>query len=463
MNQNVKPESTVDCCQKQMCGSTTRNNYFEEKRLSVDSFQVEQNYHIGHRRLLNRAIHGWGIVYGFDISPQCNGNSSRQPLVIGDGMAIDECGRELIHCSASVQLDDLIFIDQHGNPGNLVEQLRSQAYNSDPQECWLVSAHYAEKPEGKTAVNGPCDWQQYEWDRTTETVVFSIRYVPHEVCFHEKTGCCDGNRDEQEQCCPDEQVRDPHKYICEQLTKLSPGSDVCELAKIPIGNCESLNVDLKHGVPLACIEIVRDDCGWMFDTDIEICGPRRFVKRNDLLYDLLPGQEMTTRICDFGWKKWHRAVTPIPVDAFGKALKGDFDDLAFWVKFTRPVKKDTLLADCFVMRVLAVNRDSGWLETLRVPIQEIKTEQRGDSLAEWARIVVDPRWYSDNFERGYSRLENSISTVEIEVRGDFVIDCNGCAVDANAVGKSVTSTGNGIPGGNFISTFRIGKPNSYGK
>ena len=45
--------------------------------------------------------------------------------------------------------------------------------------------------------------------------------------------------------------------------------------------------------------------------------------------------------------------------------------------------------------------------------------------------------------------------VEIEVRGDFIVDCNGQPVDANAVGRRSAPTGNGTPGGTFLSTFRV--------
>ena len=46
-------------------------------------------------------------------------------------------------------------------------------------------------------------------------------------------------------------------------------------------------------------------------------------------------------------------------------------------------------------------------------------------------------------------------TVEIEIRGDFIVDCNGQTVDANAIGLSPAPTGNGTPGGTFFSTFRV--------
>ena len=35
------------------------------------------------------------------------------------------------------------------------------------------------------------------------------------------------------------------------------------------------------------------------------CGPRRLVKRNDLLFDLIRGCDLT-RISAIGWRDWHR-------------------------------------------------------------------------------------------------------------------------------------------------------------
>lgn len=48
---------TKDCCTESNCGSGLRNNYFEGKRLTADSFSVEQKYMLGRRHLILSLIH----------------------------------------------------------------------------------------------------------------------------------------------------------------------------------------------------------------------------------------------------------------------------------------------------------------------------------------------------------------------------------------------------------------------
>jgi hypothetical protein len=74
MQTNHKPPSRgrrakQTCCIDAPCDSGLRNQYFEGKRLTADSFRVEQSYLLERRRLLNRAIHGWGVVYGYGLKP----------------------------------------------------------------------------------------------------------------------------------------------------------------------------------------------------------------------------------------------------------------------------------------------------------------------------------------------------------------------------------------------------------
>ena len=68
------------------------------------------------------------------------------------------------------------------------------------------------------------------------------------------------------------------------------------------------------------------------------------------------------------------------------------------------------------------------------------------------RVVVRGRIYGR-----HSVFYAGETSVEIEVRGDFIVDCNGQPVDANAVGLLTTPTGNGTPGGTFLSSLRVGK------
>src|SRR3954453_21915469 len=84
-----------DCCEDD-CPAGTRNNYFLGKRLTPDSYVAEQQFLNGRRHLLNRAIHGWGVVYGFKLAWNNKGplGSNAGVLGIGEGLALDRVGRE---------------------------------------------------------------------------------------------------------------------------------------------------------------------------------------------------------------------------------------------------------------------------------------------------------------------------------------------------------------------------------
>ncbi|HEV2835406.1 MAG TPA: hypothetical protein VGW58_08820 [Pyrinomonadaceae bacterium] len=104
------------------------------------------------------------------------------------------------------------------------------------------------------------------------------------------------------------------------------------------------------------------------------------------------------------------------------------------------------------MTIITAEDDDKWWETSRVPIRRV--EMANQELIERATIVVDGRWLRGAIRSDSSRLQRGKTRVELEVRGDFIVDCNGQTIDANARGLS-TCTGNGTPGGTFLSTFLV--------
>jgi hypothetical protein len=186
-----------------------------------------------------------------------------------------------------------------------------------------------------------------------------------------------------------------------------------------------------------------------------------------MLFDLIRGCDLT-RIVDFGWKDWHRDETPIPFTAFSDALgrsgekEKEYVTNGFWVRFSRPVRKDSLLPDCFAMTVLDPEDKEGWWTPFRVPIIRVDTEgfsEPGDppEYVRGGRIVVEGGWVEDGARGRHSifKVPDDVFRVEIEIRGDFIVDCNGQTVDANPRGLTKIPTGNGVPGDRFLSTFKI--------
>jgi hypothetical protein len=230
--------------------------------------------------------------------------------------------------------------------------------------------------------------------------------------------------------------------------------------------CGSVRVDLGHGVPLACVDVVLNECDqWTFGPKVEVCGPRRFVKRNDLLFDLIQGCDLT-RISRIGWADWHRRETPILLADFLEALGYDNTErdwyvaAKFWVEFSRPVKRDTLRADCFAMTVLSRDERERWWTPNRVPIVDVELwppDAETPDLVRGAAIIVDGVWLLDAVKSKASVFYDNEAKVEVEIRGDFIVDCNGQTVDAEAIGLSPPPTGNRSPGGTFLSTFSVAK------
>ena len=474
-----------DCCNEATCDSCERNNYFNGKRLSPHSFQLEQKYGLDRRRLLNRAIHGWGVVYGYKItSKPLDDRVQSGKLSVGPGLALDICGRELLQVAdRTISLDDVILLDDKGrvlsgdDKNGRDERAAYLKGQNEPAQsnpaCWLLSVHYAEQYNGPVDVKSSCHCEHREWDHICETVRYSLKRVDCKECVEK---ACGEHRDTAGQ---DEETdnidylakkREGCGWLCEYVTNLKPKDDCGCLREIS-EVCGKVGVDIGHGVRLACVQLVWDNAckQWMFGEEIEACVPRRLVKRNDLLFALIPGCNLT-RIRKISWASLHRREKAVEFkefdDMFGDLGQGkDKYVTKFTVEFSRPVQKITLRSDCFAFTVMSSEREGGWRETLRVPIVEINTEgYKSDNsdnpetaTVTGGTIVVDGSWVEDALRGRKNRFQGSEAWVEIEVRGDYILDCNGQTVDANAVGISPYPSGNGTPGGTFLSCFRLDK------
>jgi hypothetical protein len=474
----------AECCTDPKCETGLRNNYYKGKRLTAESFRVEQEYAIQRRHLLNRAIHGWGVVYGYGIvqppPQQAYNDLPAGSVEISAGLALDQCGRELFEIGRTLKFDELIILDPNGK--------RVEGSEYPTSECWLLSVHYAEQNTESIVVEDSCRCKYQEWDHTCETVRYSVRPVKCDDCCREwdceldcncgAGPCCDGGEQsppgQSGQSYPTQsrqeegkrQQRGGCRCLCDHLIKWRPGGDCAHLYEIE-EPCGIVKVDIRNGVPLACIKVDKDRNGYLiFGEVIEVCGPRRLVKGNDLLFDLIRGCDLT-RISDFGWKEWHRHKDAIPFNAFADAFgpgmnqQDQYVSSKFRVQFSRPVREDTLRADCFAMTVLGGEAEGGWWHSLRVPIVAVDTSEFGPQAGDppghvrGAAIVVDGGWLDDAVRGRKTIFKLGETRIEIEVRGDLIVDCNGQTVDANSFGLSRGPTGNATAGGTFLSTFTV--------
>jgi hypothetical protein len=77
-----------------------RPRYFHGMLLDDKDFLAEQAYHADKRRLLNRSLHGSGVVCGLELRAKCGGKG----IELTPGLALDCCGNE-IWVTETVNLD----------------------------------------------------------------------------------------------------------------------------------------------------------------------------------------------------------------------------------------------------------------------------------------------------------------------------------------------------------------------
>lgn len=510
-------------CHGKECATGARNNYYLGKHLTADSYRTEQRYSIDRRRLINRAVHGWGVVYGFALSTEDPGGHAGE-LLIGKGLAFDKMGRELIQAHSTwLSLDNLLMLDENDKlvcrDGSLNDRFEDDKCGDD---CWLLSAHYAEKSLDHRTVSDPCRCDRDEWDRICETVVYSLKRVDCGECCHPwacelkcccppDTSCCAPHKEElraidaeianfteryeretarleevdAKQAGPEikrleaelerlieqrnemqvqRHARGGCTCICEDVTK--PKVEADSEGMTDVDDCT--HADLDNGIALACLQIEKDDCGkWRIESVPDACGPRQLVKRNELLFDLINGCDVTT-IEETGWAKWHRrSIPPVPFDEFAKAfgwkqgLKStEVPTRDFWVKFSRPVLAHTLGPDVFAIAVMTDHGDDFWRRYVRVPVLAVYAERDSNDPQDTVRkatLAVSHDWLEDAMRDKDHMFARGDTRVEIEVRGDLVLDCLGQQVDGNSRGRSPYPSGNGSPGGTYLSTFTVAR------
>jgi hypothetical protein len=154
-------------------------------------------------------------------------------------------------------------------------------------------------------------------------------------------------------------------------------------------------------------------------------------------------------------------VPPLTPDQAG--AKPRVTDFKVW--FTRPVEARTVRWDCFTISAVTLDKSTGWGRVRRVPIVGVATELEPDGaparLTRWATLVMEKRWMADEVRGSWSEFDDGPTTIEIEVRGDYILDCHGQAVSGAALGLHPFASGNDAPGGTFVSRFRVStKPDS---
>jgi hypothetical protein len=438
-----------------------RNRFFRGKHMNAESFALEQRYLVGRRRLVNRAVLGWGVVHGFAISAPRD-KEPRGARDVGRGLGIDPDGRE-VHLTGPVTITAAnTFLLVAGRP-RPVERLAPGLY--------VLSIHYAERGVEDARVTDDCGCGEPEKQFVCEAAVFSLEMSKDGVCPCAQEDCrpCRCKKEgERSPCCG--HGRRGCACLCEWV---ADGPEDC-----PPELCEwnGYWINPGGGIRLACVEVERGEesekprrCEPIRFEVTDDCGPRRIVKGNDLLYDLVRGCDLT-RISWISWNDWHRRPKRVEWSEFaGKFLGGPHWDAGepvkteFVVRFSGPVAAASFGRGAIVITVIAIDQSTGWELVRRVPIVSLDTtpaadpKQMPDGMTDQVRVHIAGDWAHDELEPGRSWLSDREFTVEIAVRGSFIRDCREQAVDGDTDPhqEDGVPSGNGTAGGTFVSTFRV--------
>ncbi|GAB3374114.1 hypothetical protein GCM10027431_26420 [Lysobacter rhizosphaerae] len=450
-------ESKLSCCVESL-----RNRFFLRKQMLADDFRIEQSHLIARRRQVNREVLGTGVVRGYRVTAAtATGATGPVPaaLRVTSGFALDRSGREAVLCDGTELSAANTFLLVESNnvwcPRDIDASLAPGRY--------ILAVHYAERGAGETVPSSPCGCGDPERTHLCETVLFSLRPI------HGECECGEAKHAKTHGCVKDacKGGRGPHARLVTWSMRHRDRATA-------LRSWSGYDVAVDDAIALACVEIAGppDECQPIKATLIDDASPRRIVKTNDVLFDLLNGRDLT-RISYISWPSWHRSDTLVKWGEFSDFFNATpLDEKSvltkFTVRFSGPVRAETVRTDVITITIHMRDAGTGWVRSRRIPLTVLDlTPTRTDLPAgttDQLQVAVSRRWARDEIEKGgESQLSERDFVVEIEVRGDLIIDCSGQSVDANAVGLQAPSdaeqakvtSGNGTPGGTFLSSFKV--------
>ena len=195
------------CSEEKHCdyNNFKRARYFHGMLLTDRDFREEQIYHNEKRKLLNRMLHGWGVVCGLGIK-ETSPKSSK--VIITSGMALDCHGNEILVCEdfeLDLKKETCICPDTSKDKDPCADK------DSDDKECkYYIAIKYNEVPTDPVPVYSPsagCDDKVCEYSRTREGFCVKLlktipchTVTPKNVLFEKVSNCSKEPPDKRIDC-----------------------------------------------------------------------------------------------------------------------------------------------------------------------------------------------------------------------------------------------------------------------
>ena len=210
-----------------------RARYFHGMLMTDRDFGEEQRYHNEKRMLLNRMLHGWGVVCGLKINPTDTPSSK---VIIEPGLALDCAGNE-IFVREPYELDVIEIIKSCAIPKKDLtpqEECANIEEREKQENKWYVVIKYQEVHTDSTPVYAPvggCEEKVCENSRIREGYCIELCHVsdltvecPEQL--RENDGPCKTLNNKEE---------DIRQFLCEDLLMPCP-DDCCDDPQVVLGS-----------------------------------------------------------------------------------------------------------------------------------------------------------------------------------------------------------------------------------
>ncbi len=409
-----------------------RNSYYRGKLLTERDFSDEQRYGIDKLRLHTLALHGWGVACGLVVKPHPVCPDKR--LVISEGLAIDDCGREI----RLLQEECVLLPKPTPPPPPAIGGVELPMAEGEEHEQGDEDGEREKMPDG-------CDPEPVPKD-----LYLCIRYAECETEFAPAPF---------DDCSCTASSQKPNR-VCEgyrlELYEEKPAfwdkvmGDPCEL-----GDCDQYfrkareccpPVGCYPCIPLAVIcnfvpgEIVKEEQieNWKYRRQLASAETLDQVIR--CILTKLPTEELT-RIEDTNWEHNRRMLCREFMEEY---VGSEAHPKAFHIEFSHRVHSGAI--DTRSFQAMVVYHPDNPTEPQHMHIAPARVEKEPDE-TRWAKLYID-----HNYARRH--LEGRSFDLYLTLKCDVVRDRHGHAVDGNFIDHRLP-TGDNIQGGKFESWVRV--------
>jgi predicted flap endonuclease-1-like 5' DNA nuclease len=204
-----------------------RARYFHGMLMTDRDFSEEQIYHNEKRKLLNKMLHGWGVVCGLKIKPTLPESSK---IAIEPGLALDCAGNE-IFVYEPYELDIAEAIKPCTSPKKkpATAEECAEMEKEIQENKWYVVIKYKEVPTDPVPVYAPgggCEEKVCEYSRIREGYCIELRRTVQ---------CPEKLRESNGPCETLDKPEDIRKFLCEDLLFSCP-ENCCDNPIVVLGS-----------------------------------------------------------------------------------------------------------------------------------------------------------------------------------------------------------------------------------